>query len=199
MKQLPIVLSSLALAGVAALLVLHFSGSKANQIGSNKPNNAAQASGAFKIAYFEMDSIQNNYEYFKQVVKELGVSEQSKRNELNARKNSLYSKAKEYQEKASSMSEAELERARQDIAAKERDFQAFEASKAQEMQDENFKKLQEVKKRIEEYLKTYSQEKGYAFVFANTTNASEMYYRDTVYNITADLIKGLNESFKKKN
>jgi outer membrane protein len=66
----------------------------------------------------------------------------------------------------------------------------------QEIQDESFKKLQDVNKRIEDYLKGYNKDKGYAYIFSNVPDM--MYYKDTVYNITADIVKGLNEQYKQK-
>ncbi len=49
---------------------LHFSSSKKTEIKSASPTDANTA-GPFKIAYFEMDSIENNYEYLKDVRNEL--------------------------------------------------------------------------------------------------------------------------------
>ncbi|HEX3025194.1 MAG TPA: OmpH family outer membrane protein, partial [Chitinophagaceae bacterium] len=66
----------------------------------------------------------------------------------------------------------------------------------QEMQDETVKKLQDVKKKIEDYLKEYNKGKGYSYIFASSPDL--IYYKDTVYNITNDLLKGLNEMYKKK-
>ena len=66
----------------------------------------------------------------------------------------------------------------------------------QEMQDESLKKLQDVKKKIEDYLKDYNKDKGYSYIFAGSPDL--IYYKDTVYNITGDMLKGLNELYKKK-
>ncbi len=194
MKNFTLALNIFLVAAVAVLFYLHFT---ANTNCSHPPKNLPAKTG-FKIAYFEMDSIQNHYEYYKQVAKELGISEQAKLAELTAKKNALYSKAKKYQEKAASMTQADLQKAQQDMAESEKEYQAFEGSKGQELQDEKFKKLQDVKKKIEEYLKEFSTKNGYSFVFANNTNASEMYYKDTIYNITDQLVKGLNDLHKKK-
>ena len=65
-----------------------------------------------------------------------------------------------------------------------------------EFQDEQFKKLQDVKKKIEDYLKLYNKDKGYAFIFSSSPDL--MYLKDSVYDITPDVIRGLNELYKKK-
>jgi len=58
------------------------------------------------------------------------------------------------------------------------------------------KKLQDVKKKIEDYLKEYNKDKGYSYIFSGSPDL--MYFKDTVYNITGDMLKGLNEMYKKK-
>jgi outer membrane protein len=64
------------------------------------------------------------------------------------------------------------------------------------MQDEQMKRGQDIRKKIEEFLKEYNKDKGYADIFSNSQGL--MYYKDTAYNITNDMIKGLNESYKKQ-
>jgi outer membrane protein len=58
------------------------------------------------------------------------------------------------------------------------------------------RKMKDVKNKIEEYLKTYNNEKGYSYIFAYEPGL--FYYRDTMYDITNDVIKGLNDIYKKK-
>lgn len=186
-------LNVVLLVAVAVLFYLHFSAKPtagapaAHAVGGGKD-------GGFKVAYFEMDSLQNNFEYYKKVAKDLGISEQKKKNELAVKRENYMAKVKEYQGKGQSMSQAEMARAQQDIAQREKEYQQEEQTKSQELQDESFKKLQDVKKKIEEFLRDYNKDKGFAYIL---TSASDLiYYKDSTFNITNDLIKGLNEKYK---
>jgi outer membrane protein len=194
MKNFTIGLNVILVMAVAILFYLQFSSKKTNTAlaATNTPGNAS-----FKIAYFEMDSVQNNFEYYKQVAKELGLSQQQKQNELATKKNAYLAKGREYQQKAPTMTQAEATQAQQDMAERERDYQIAEQTKGQEMQEESVRKLQDVKRKIEDFLKQYNKDKRYSFIFQS--NPDLMYYKDTVYNITNDLVKGLNEQYKKKN
>ena len=196
MKNFTLALNIVLVIAVAVLFYLHFSTCRkasptCTSNGSNKPGKS------FRVAYFEMDSLQSNFNYYKQVAKELGNSEQQKRNDLAAKKNAYASKVKEYQSKGQSMSQAEMAKAQQDIAQIEHDYQVEEQSKSQEMQEESFKKLQDVKKKIEDYLKEYNKDNTYSFIISSS--ADLIYYKDSTYNITNDLIKGLNALYKAKN
>ena len=159
-------------------------------------NSVVRTNNSFKIAYFEMDSLQSNFDYYKQIAKELGNSEQQKRNDLASKKDAYVAKVKEYQSKGQNMSQADMAKAQQDIAQRERDYQQEEQAKSQEMQEESFKKLQDVKKKIEAYLKEYNKDKTYSFIISNSSDL--LYYKDSAYNITNDLIRGLNEQYKNK-
>ena len=49
-----------------------------------------------------------------------------------------------------------------------------------------------LKKKIDDYLAIYNKDKGFAYIFSNDPGL--MYYKDNAYDITADVIKGLNEA-----
>ena len=183
---------------VAVLFFLHFS-SKKNVAVSTQAGTTVVAApqGNFKIAYFELDSVQNHYEYYKEVRNALQAIEQQKSNELSAIKNANIAKLKEYQEKGAAMTQAEQQGANQDLMQRDKNYQRAEQLKSQELQEESFKKLQDVKKHIEDFMKEYNKDKGYSYIFSNIPDM--MYFKDTAYNITADVIRGLNEMHKKKN
>ena len=69
--------------GVAVLFYLHFSSAKSVSTVAGSSAVSAGA-GGFKIAYFESDSIQNNFEYFKEVRASLQLKDQSNAKQLNA-------------------------------------------------------------------------------------------------------------------
>ena len=86
----------------------------------------------------------------------------------------------------------------QKLQQMDKTFKSKEQMMNNEMQDESMKKLQDVKKKITDYLAAYNKAKGYAFILGNNSDMLSMYYKDTAYDITADLVKGLNELYKAK-
>jgi outer membrane protein len=66
----------------------------------------------------------------------------------------------------------------------------------QKFQDLYMRKMQDVKMKVEDYLKEYNKSKGYTYILAYEPGF--IFYRDSSYNITADLLKGLNGLYKKK-
>lgn len=194
MKSFTIGLKVVLVIAVAILFYLHFASAKQTIAPTAAASNAA--SSGFKIAYFESDSLETGFDYYKQISKELAASEQQKRSDLLGQRNAYIEKVKEYQAKGQSMTQMEAAKANQDVEERQKNIQATEQQKSQEIQDERFKKLQDVKKKIEEYLKEYNKNKTYSFILSSSSDL--MYYKDSTYDITKDLIKGLNEKYNKK-
>jgi outer membrane protein len=159
-------------------------------------NKAAEPEKEFKIAYFEMDSLENSFSMVKEVKAELGKKEDAITNELTRLQKSYRDKATMYQGQAQTMTQVQSEMATRDMMQMEQSMQSRKQALDQEYQDFYMRKMRDVKAKIEDYLKDYNQLKGYSYIFAYEPGL--FYYRDTAYNITDDLIKGLNETYKKK-
>lgn len=194
MKNSSIYINTTLAVAIAVLFYLHFSSKKTAVSASN--TNTAVTPGNFKIGYFEMDSIENHYEYFKEVRNALRGKEQDNGRQLADMKNTFAAKYQELQKSAQSMSQAELNGKQQELMQMEKTFQNKEQMLNQDLQNESFKRLQEVKKKIEDYLKEYNKDKGFSYIMTNAPDL--VYLKDTAYNITADLISGLNSQYKKK-
>lgn len=194
MKNSSLVINITLATAIAILFYLHFSSKKASVPASS--SSVAAVSGNFKIGYFEMDSIENHYEYFKEVRNALRSKEQDNGRQLADMKNTFAAKYQELQKSAQGMSQAELNGKQQELMQMEKTFQNKEQMLNQDLQNESFKRLQEVKKKIEDYLKEYNKDKGFSYIMTNAPDL--VYLKDTAYNITTDLIAGLNSQYKKK-
>ncbi len=196
MKNFTLGLNIALAIAVAVLFYLHFSSK-----GVAKPTLVANTGGGaannFRIAYFEMDSVENQYEYLKDVRVVLRTLEEKKSSELASLRNASRAKLMEYQKKGNTMTQEEMARANDDVMRMDNELKNQEQIKSQELQDESIKKIQEVKKSIEEYLKEYNKDKNFSYILSSSNDI--IYLKDTAYNITNELIKGLNETYKKTN
>lgn len=153
--------------------------------------------GDFRIAYFEMDSINNSFAMVKDVRAELSKEETAMNNALARLQKSYNEKFTQYQSQAQAgMSSVESEKANRDIVQMQQRFATEKQQMEQRLQDLSMRKMQEVKTRVEEFLKEYNKAKGYTYILAYEPGF--MFYRDSAYDVTADLVKGLNEEYKKK-
>lgn len=197
MKQLSIGLNIFLLILVAILFYLHFDSRKkqVKPVTSNSNTKPVSSSGA-KIAYFLMDSLQANYSYFKDAINQLKVKEQSMNAELAGMEKAYQRKVSEWQKKGPSMSQAEADAAQRENAQLQQNYQSRKQVMEESFAKQSMEFKQDIKKKIESYLREYNQEKKYNYILSYEPEF--IFYRDSTMDITADLVSGLNASYNIK-
>ena len=66
----------------------------------------------------------------------------------------------------------------------------------QEFNELTMRRQNDIKSKIEDFLKKYNQTKNYSYIVSYEQGL--FYLKDTAYNITPDVVKGLNELYKPK-
>ncbi len=193
MNRILLLLNILLLGAVAYLYYLHYTYTSKDL--HNQAKDKAAVLNSFKIAYFELDSLENNYEYAKEIKDYLTKKDQGNANQLNKIKNSYLNKLKEYQQKGPTLSQSQQSDYQQTLMKLQNDYTETEQNLNNSMQTEAVEKMQQVKIKIQDFLKTYCAAKGLAYVFASSEN-DYLYYKDTVRNITPDIVNGLNDQYK---
>jgi outer membrane protein len=197
MKQLGTILSvlSLVLCGVLFYLFAHHT----EQLKTiSKQEEQRNTPSAFRIAYFDMDTLEAHYDEFKDAQTQLKTQENAMNMELSSLDRSNQKKVDVWRQKGNSITQAEAEQAQQEIAVMQQNFKARKDALEQSYyrSTEDFKTS--IRKKVEDFLKVYNKQGNYSFIFEYDPG-SFIYYRDSVYNITSDLVDGLNAKYKKKN
>ena len=200
MKNASLVLNIVLLVAVAVLFYLHFSSNKkveTTKVASSQSNSKGSVpAGDFRIAYFDIDSLQEKYEYFKDVSADIKTKEASVTSQLNSLQETYQKRMRELQEKSATMTQAEGEAAQREYVQMQQKFQQRQMALEQDLKKQQLDMMTSVRNRIENYLKEFNKEKGYAFILSYEPGFM-LYYRDTVYDITDDVIAGLNADYKK--
>jgi outer membrane protein len=178
------------------LLINHFSGNKGS---SGKEGNAVDTLNANKpvsIAYFEMDSVASGFEMVKTLKADLSKKENDMQNELDRLTKVIQQRYMYYQnlEKDGKLSPEQAQSGGAEIKKMEDDMKARRAQMEQEYNDFMAKRQTDIKTKIEEYIKDYNKTKKYTYVLSDDPGL--FYYRDTTYNITREVIAGLNQTYK---
>jgi outer membrane protein len=152
---------------------------------------------AFQIAYFNLDSLEEHYQYFKDVLNQVKGKENEMNTELGGMEKNYQKKIAEWQKKAPTMSQTESQQAQQEYAQMQQNYQMRKQTLQESLLKHNEDLKSDIRKKIEDYLKEYNKGKGYNYIISYDAN-SFIYYKDTVNNITEDLVAGLNAEYKKK-
>ena len=195
MKQLSLILSIIATGLAGVLLYLHIKDRQAPV----RPAVVAPANGgasSFAIAYFDVDSLENNFQLYKDAMGRIKTKEDALTSDLTTMEKSYQKKIAEWQQKGNTMSQTEAESANREYQEMQQRFAARKQEMEQTMENIKRDEMAKIRKKLEGFLKDYNKEKRYNYIFSYVPDF--MFYRDTIYNITPDLIKGLNDYYKEK-
>lgn len=182
---------------IAVLFFLYFRNMDSTGTGGNKKRSAdSTTTSVFRIAYFDMDSIEANFSLFKDMQKEVSKKEDSMQTVLNSARMALQSKYKKYQEQGATMSETQVKIASDELKQMDMDIKNSEANLNQSFQNFYMNKQQEVITQIKKYCTEFNKDGKYSYIIANEPGL--VYYKDTACNITTELLKGLNALYDKQ-
>lgn len=191
-----LVLNGLLLVLVGVLFYLHFSAKNTPAIKETRKQPVSSASPAFKIAYFEMDSLENSFAMVKDVSADLNRKKNNMEEEISSKDKAIRNRIAQYQSQGATMSQVQSELAQRDVQQMQVDFENLRKKLNEDYQEVYLRKWKDVKNIVENFLVEYNKGKGYSYIFAYEPGL--FYYRDTAYNITADVLAGLNSQYKKK-
>jgi outer membrane protein len=152
----------------------------------------------FRIAYFEMDSVEANFGMVKDVKAELSKKEEAINNELESLSKNFQQKYNYFQSEAQSgkLTQTQSETASQELKSLDDQLKNRKMVLDQEYSELATRHMNIIKNKIKEFLKDYNITKGYSYIASD--DPGMFYYKDTIYNITPDVVKGLNERYKSK-
>ncbi len=192
-----LVLNILLLAAVAVLYYLYFN-SKSDGSVSVKPMGPDTASAweHTPVAYFEMDSIETSFILSKEMQAEVLKREETINDSLNRMRANLQLEFQKFQAQRSKLTPEQINEESNRLSLLDQDIKNAEKLLNQDYQKFYMNKQQEVVSLIKDYCREFNKDKKYSYIIANEPGL--FYFKDTAYNITAELLKGLNEFYSKK-
>ena len=188
---------NLFLAAVAVLALA--SCNNANPKMDEQPAAAAdntQTSG-LKIAYVEVDSLMTQYEFCKEFTLILQKKSNNARNTLNQKGQQLQSAAANFQQKLNNNGFTSREQAESQQAAIQRQQQSLQELQARlenELAQETQKYNEALRDSLMHFLSAYNKDKKYDLIL--TKQGDNILYAHPRFDITKDVINGLNKRYK---
>jgi outer membrane protein len=178
------------------LLVAHFSkkSTPVTEVKTStvKGDGAAVSPGALRIAYFEMDSVEESYDMVKDVKSEINRKEEEYNKEVDKQNMPLREKYIQYQ---NAKTAAEQQSLQQELEMLDRNVKAKRQELDQQYQNFVTQKNLKLRRSLEDFLEKYNKDRKYTYIIAYEQGL--FYYKDSAYNITTEVIRGLNEEYAK--
>lgn len=200
MKGFQNILLYVVTAAVAVLFVFHFTSGKNTKPKSTDskavkdPNDSARH---IRVAYVDLDTIQKYYEFFKLKNNEIEADKQRMENQTQSELSKLENDRVAFLKRGQSITQQEAEAFQQEYQTRYQQIGQRQQTLQSQHLDRQAKAIDEIQKRINDYLKIFNANKKYDFIFSTQEGNPTLYYKDTTFNITTDVVKGLNEEYKK--
>ena len=148
------------------------------------------------VAYFDMDSIEANFFLWKQVQTEVVKREAGINDTINQMRNGFQSYYQKLQSQSANLSPRQKDSLGNELAQMDAEIKNRTAELNQKYQTYFMSRQQEIVTKIKNYCKEFNKDKKYSYIIAREPGL--FYYTDTAYNVTSELLKGLNAFYAKK-
>ncbi|MDX2047907.1 MAG: OmpH family outer membrane protein [Chitinophagaceae bacterium] len=198
MKNFLLAFNILLLVLTGVLFYLYFSHQdKVNKISSAVSQHNSDSARALKIAYVDLDSIQEHYDYYKEKTGEFEKEKETLDRSLNNAYQKIENERIAFLQKGNSITQIEAENFQREYTRKMEDLKNQQRNMENQIQEKGIKTMEDLKKRINEFLNEYNKTKGYSYIFSYSSSINVLFYKDTAYNISREVIAGLNETYRK--
>jgi outer membrane protein len=198
MKNFSIGLNILLLIAVIFLYVKVFSGNSSSQKVEKKTIATSGEKIKDDIAYVELDSLNEKITYIKTRRTELETEQRSIETEWQNGYRNLENQKNAFLKKGNAITQQDAERFQGELMQQQQQIDGKKQNLTQKLSEKSYRFMDDIQKKLKDYLNEYNKDKNYRYILTTGTGLDYMVYKDSALNITADVIKGMNEKMSEK-
>ncbi|MCK5066493.1 MAG: OmpH family outer membrane protein [Bacteroidales bacterium] len=197
MKIANIVTNVVLGAAVIVLFVFHFTGGDKKVSGGDAAAAVMADPSDISIAYFNMDSVMSQWDLYFGYQQELQQKQTEMEADFAGRTETFYQSVQDAQYKIQKglVTRSEAEQLQQQLATEEQNLMTLQNQYAAELQEEGMVRNRKMLDMIEQYVNELSLAKGYSYVYSYSFGGN-LIYGAKPYDITVQVVEGLNEKFQ---
>jgi len=195
MKNLSVLLNVVLFIAVGVLYYFQFSGKKDDQkktkqfASSFKP--ASSSSPCF--AYVDLDSLNEKISYIKNNRKALEKEQEAIETEWEASYKNLENKKNNFLKRGNAITQSEAEAFQNELIQEQQQVDTKKQTLSQKLNEKSYKFMDDIQQKLKDFLAEYNKDKRFTYIFSCGNGLDYMVYKDSSYNITPDVIAGMNE------
>lgn len=199
MKNLSLVLNIVLLAAVGYLYYYDFSGKKVKDVAAKITNSyvATDSNGHRQpLAYVELDSLNESITYIKERRKELDAEMKAIEAEQENGYRNLQAQKDNFLKKGGTITQEEAQIFQGKLMDQQQQIDTRKQMLSQKLNEKSFGIMEDIQKKLKQFLAEYNKDKNFMYIFTTGSGLDYMVYKDSSLNITADVIKGMNQKMK---
>jgi outer membrane protein len=193
MKNINLIFNVVLTMAVAVLFALHFSGDTSN---TNTAEAVAKASSDLRIAYFNSDSIRTQYAMFTVEKEKMEAEMKQAEDRLIAEQKKFQADVNEFQQRAEFLTITERESREKKLGQKQQELMQLEQSLSDQLAEKEAAVNKQIFTNVENFLKDYAKKNAFTYVVSYMPGG-QIWYTNPALDITADMVKHLNEEYEK--
>ncbi len=201
MKNFSLILNVILIIAVGYLYFYVFSkntGSGSKQSTSVKVTDGGNVVKT-PIAYVELDSLNENISYIKQKRKELEGEQKAIETEWQQGIRSLENQRDNFIKRGNSITQEEAEQFQVKLMSQQQQIEEKKQNLTQKLSEKSYNFMEDIQKNLKQFLADYNKEKNYMYIFTSGTGLDYMVYKDSAFDITKDVVEGMNKRMNEKN
>ena len=149
-----------------------------------------------KTAYIDTSKLLQEYTESKDIEAKYKAKSQEMGKELDAEVARFKTDAQNFQKNAQANGQAWAQQKGAELQKREQQISYAQQAMLQQLQQESGAEMDSLVTSVREYIKEYGKEKGYAYIYG-TGEAATVLYAEDKYDITNEVVKLLNDKYKK--
>jgi outer membrane protein len=163
--------------------------------GSSSAGLGASTADGRSIVFVNSDSLLTNYQFYKDAQKEFENKGYRLQVDLGQKEQALQGELQAIQQRASAMTQAELQAADMMLKKKGAQLQQYSQQKQAELGQEQAKKNEQLYNNIRDYISKTNKANKYEFVLGYSKVGGGILFADPSVDVTQKIIDGLNKEY----
>ncbi len=201
MKNFSLILNVILILAVG-FLYFHVFSKNAGTTKSNTTSVKVSDGGSMvktPIAYVELDSLNENISYIKQKRKELEGEQKAIESEWQQGIKGLENQRDNFIKRGNTITQEEAEQFQMKLMNQQQQIEEKKQNLTQKLSEKSYNFMEDIQKNLKQFLADYNKEKNYMYIFTSGTGLDYMVYKDSAYDITKDVVEGMNKRMNEKN
>lgn len=200
MKNISFAINAILLIAVIVLYVKVFSANKVAKASESQAimEHNSSSSVNVPIAFVELDSLNDKINYIKERRTELEGEQKSIETEWQNGYRNLENRKNEFLKRGNSITQQEAEKFQGELMQQQQQVDGKKQALTQKLSEKSYKFMDDIQTKLKSFLKEYNKKGTYQYILTTGTGLDYMLYKDSSFNITNDVIKGMNDKMSAK-
>lgn len=198
MKQIHYVIEAVLAVAIIILFIM-MPRSSASKAKTTNPK-AEQAAATLPIAFVRMDSLASQYEYFRDINKQLAAEAEQNQRTLATKMTAMQKAAEDFQRRlrTNAFTSEDAARVEQEkILKMQEEGQRLELSMTQALANKQAEANEKMYRIVREQVSEMNKDGKYRYILTNV-GLENLLYADSTLDITDDVVKFLNDHYRKE-